>query len=127
MDDKHEKQDKEGMSQFDKLVEDFRTIMENSDDSLSVVNLERMREMYRCYGMLKTVFQGQKVKIDFCPHDGSASIGKIEILVNKSLKIRNTKLFHDAVKFASNYEIYPRTDGKIAFNLMFYGLTDFIS
>jgi len=44
-------------------------------------------------------------------------------ILAKRLVIRDPAAFARATALASNYEIYPRTDGTIMFALTFYGMT----
>ena len=89
---------------------------------VSFADAEREKEFQTCFALLKTALKGSRARIQCVPHDNSASVGVIRILA-KRLVIRDPAAFARATALASNYEIYPRTDGTIMFALTFYGMT----
>ena len=96
--------------------------MKAEECRVSYVDAEREMEYQTCCELLKTALKGSKAKIQCVPHDNSASVGVIRILA-KRLIIRDPTAFARATALASNYEVYPRTDGTIMFALTFYGMT----
>lgn len=113
--------DDEEDREFDALIEIFREAQENSHGAVYVANPRRVREFIECESFLRRMFKDTGATIEVVPNDGGGSIGVIRVLT-KTINIRNTAGFVRAVRLASNYEIYPRTDGKMMFALIFYGM-----
>ena len=115
---RNKKTDKE-LYQFLSLAVD--AINEN-EAGVSIVDSDGMRNFSQCYQELKALFNGSGAKVNCKPHDGFNSVGTISIIAD-SFAIQDTNAFTKAVKRAANYEIYPRTDGKLMMELIFYNLT----
>ncbi len=95
----------------------------NQDESgVAVANTDRMTEFSLCCEALKAIFSGQDAVIKCTPHDHYASVGTISVTVPK-MTIDVPELFAKVTGFASNYEIYPKLDGSIVLELIFYNLT----
>ena len=93
-----------------------------NESGISITNRDRMTEFSLCCDAMKAIFLNQNALIKCTPHDQFASVGTISITVPK-LTIDVPDLFAKAAGFASNYEIYPKLDGSIVLELIFYNLT----
>lgn len=122
-----EKNELEELSEEEKREMDFilKTIsgaIENDERGVSIADPQRMREFIKSETLLRRSLGGQGLKIEAIPHDDYASVGTIRVKA-KTLIVREPTWFARAVSMASNYEVYPRTDGKIMLALTFYGMT----
>ena len=99
----------------------YRAILED-EAGVQVTNPNRMREFQFCAEVMKSLF-GNSASIEVIPHDDFPSVGTIRILSNR-FRFKDPVKFARAAKLASNYEIYPRTDGKLMMALTFYGMTE---
>ena len=97
--------------------------IEKEENGVSFLNLRREKEYRACCKVLEQLMKGSDARIQYVPHDGLASVGVIRV-TSKGFTVRDPALFVMATSFASNYEIYPRTDGSIMFALTFYGMTN---
>lgn len=113
---------KNGRDDTDDFIRALGEQIARDESGVSIANKTREREFQVCAEYLKKTVKGRGVKIQCVPHDGYASVGVIRILAN-DFTVMKTDEFAAAVKLASNYEIYPRTDGKVMFALTFYGMT----
>lgn len=99
----------------------WKAIVED-ESGISVQDPKRMEEFLTCRRVLKTVLRGDGLKMNAIPHDDFPSVGTISITA-KYLNVTNPALFAKACALASNYEMYPKLDGTVVFNLTFYGMT----
>lgn len=112
----------EELREFDDIISSIWEMIENEEHGVSVVNDKRVREFILCESILRRVLTGRGIRIEVVPHDGFASVGVIRVSA-RNLTVKDPIAFSRAVNLASNYEIYPKTDGKIMFALTFYGMT----
>ncbi len=96
--------------------------IEREESGLSVMDPRRMEELYESFEALKQLLKGSGARIECVPHDGFASVGTVSVTA-RNLRVTDPQLFLKAVSRASNWEIYPRTDGFFVLSLTFYGMT----
>ena len=106
----------------DELLKMIYREIQKEERGASVANARRIAEFHACHMALKKAFLGSGAQIECIEHDGFASVGTIRVIARRA-SIRDPEMFGAALSFASNYEIYPRTDGKFMLALMFYGMT----
>lgn len=94
-----------------------------ADDSrTSIVNPYKIQQVLYTYKMLKYLTKGTKARVSYKLHAPYKSMGSVSI-VGSDLSFRNTGWFMKAVHLASNFEVYPKTDGTVQMNFTFHGLT----
>lgn len=113
---------KNGVDDTDDFIRAVGERIAAEESGISIANPTREKEFQVCADYLKKTLRGHRLKIQCEPHDGYASVGVIRVLA-EDFTVMKTDEFAAAVKLASNYEIYPRTDGKVMFALTFYGMT----
>lgn len=113
----------EEQAAIDSILDAIGEFIEREESGVSVINMKRAKEFATCDYLLRHTLRGRGIKIETVPHDSFGSAGVIRISAN-SLSIREPMKFARALKLASNYEIYPKLDGKIMLALTFYGMTD---
>lgn len=82
---------------------------------------ERQMQMMSAYQIIQEIVSGKDLKIECKIGDRFRSMGAISVS-GKDLLIVNPERFQKAAFLASNFEIYPKVDGTIQFNLTFLGL-----
>ena len=87
--------------------------------TVKMIDFERYKTMMQTAAELKDILaetnaQGE-IEIDVCD-TFNAGFVKTEL---DDLTVMNTKQFAAMIKKADNFEIYPRTDGKIQLNITF--------
>lgn len=121
--DQREEMTGEELREIDSILDAIGEMIERGEGGVSAIDMSRVHDFVTCESVLRRVLRGRGLKIEAIPHDGFGSVGVIRVLAS-GLSIRDPQKFADAVSLASNYEIYPRTDGKIMFALTFYGMTN---
>ena len=88
-----------------------------------ILDPARMRGFLECERELKAVLGGSPgaVRAD-TGEVYDKGIGVIRVCAEQ-LDTRYCRLFAGALSRADNYEIYPRTDGRVMLALTFYGIT----
>ena len=113
----------EEQREMDAILLSIGEMIEEQESGLSVVNEQRALEFVTCESYLRKHLKGKGLRIEAIPNDGYASVGVIRVLA-KELIIEEPERFAKVAELASNYEIYPRTDGKIMLAFTFYGMTN---
>lgn len=86
------------------------------------VDCERVYHVLYTYYLLK---YNTDAKVTYQLDPDAASIedfGSVTVSA-KDINITNTAAFKKAAQLASNFEIYPKTNGKVDMSFGFYGLT----
>ena len=104
------------------LMKKVWSAIAEDESGVSVEDPKRMAEFETCCRVLRTVLRGTGLKMSAVPHDEFPSVGTISFTA-RSFSVTNTDLFARACALASNYEMYPKLDGTVVFNLAFYGMT----
>ena len=108
--------------EMDEIISRIGAMIAEQESGLSVVDAQRVKEFIACETYLRTQLRGTGIKIEAIPNDGYASSGVIRVTA-KELVVDDPERFVKMTELASNFEIYPRTDGKLMFALTFYGMT----
>lgn len=111
--------DREGNSLFGELMKYIDCL---SKDTVRVLDLDRAKTIMQTAAELKTLL-AQNINegtIDICIDD-LFDIGSIEVRL-PDLQICSIPQFIAVIGKADNFEIYPRTDGTLQFNLGFHGV-----
>ena len=106
----------------DEVLELIKEKLAEEEKYESVINPEAMEGFKFSYAVLKKLAEGTGAKVEYEISSMFRSAGSISITA-KNLNILNTKWFGRALEFATNFEIYPKTNGEFRIALAFYGLT----
>lgn len=106
----------------DEIILRLGEMIAEQESGISVVDTQRVNAFVTCETYLRTYLRGKGIKIEAIPNDGYASVGVIRVSA-KELWVEDPGLFARMTGLASNYEVYPRVDGKLMFALTFYGMT----
>lgn len=96
--------------------------IESDESRTSVLNPVRMRELLFTYKAVKYLARGSSAKVSYKLHQPFQSMGSVSV-TGKDILVRNPVNFIRAAKFASNIEVYPKTDGTVCMTFTFHGLT----
>ena len=95
---------------------------ENEDNRTSIINPKRVQAVLYTYKVLKYLTKGTNAKVTYALNEPYKSMGSVSI-VGKELTFSNPKWFMVAVKLASNFNVYPKTNGTVQMDFTFHGLT----
>lgn len=114
--------DEEVEEMLDGLVTTIDDVVTADDGEVSIINPYRIQQMQYTYKMLKYLTKGTKSKVTYTLHKPYKSMGFVSV-TGKNLMFRNMDWFSKAVELASNFEVYPKTDGTVQMNFTFHGIT----
>lgn len=114
--DKEEFEDLEFESAVDALISFFDFLPK---EKVKIIDFERYKLMVQTAVELKNILadSGLKGELDIEIRE-MFNIGSVKIKLDE-LVVMNTKQFSEMISKADNFEIYPRTDGKIQLNISF--------
>lgn len=95
---------------------------ENEDNRTSIINPKKVQAVLYTYKVLKYLTKGTNAKVTYALNEPYKSMGSVSI-VGKELTFSNPKWFMIAVRLASNFNVYPKTNGTVQMDFTFHGLT----
>ena len=107
----------EDLDNIIELIEDY-----SRDENTAVINPKKMQAVLYTYKVLKYLTKGTNAKVTYALNEPYKSMGSVSI-VGKELTFSNPKWFMVAVKLASNFNVYPKTNGTVQMDFTFHGLT----
>lgn len=116
--DKDFESDEEAMAFVDEVV----TEIANSEAGTSVTIPERVKRVEVAYKALRLIAKGKDVDVTYELNAPYTSMGSVSI-VGKEVIITNPVLFAKVAEMASNFEVYPKTNGTVEMNFTFHNLT----
>lgn len=114
--------DAEVEEMLDNLVTTIGDEAAADDSKTAIINPYRIQQVLYTYKVLKYLTKGTKAKVTYTLHDPYKSMGVVSV-IGSDLLFRNTEWFMKAVELASNFEVYPKTDGTVQMDFTFHGLT----
>lgn len=110
----------------DKLILRLAEMIMKEESTPSILNPFRLAQIMRSYKIIKNHLADEEMELSYALHDAFASIGTIHIEA-RGMQFYSSAWFREALKYASNMEVYPLTNGKVRMALTFHGLTKHIS
>lgn len=117
--------DEEVEAMLDGIVNAVGECVKDENRRTSIINPYRIQMFIYTYKMLKFLCKGTKSKVTYELHEPYTSMGVVSV-TGKELVFRKPEWFVKAVEFASNIDVYPKTDGTVQIDFTFHGLTNAI-
>lgn len=114
--------DAEVEEMLDNLVTTIGDEAAADDSQTAIINPYRIQQVLYTYKVIKYLTKGTKARVTYTLHEPYKSMGVVSV-VGSDLLFRNTEWFMKAVELASNFEVYPKTDGTVQMDFTFHGLT----
>ena len=109
---------------MDSLVLSVAEDCQKADDINSVLNFKRAKELMCVYNIMKALTKGTKAKVTYEINEPYKSMGSVSVIGRGvMLPLYNAEWFTAACKLASNFNVYPRTDGSVRMDFTFHGMT----
>lgn len=106
----------------DEQMKELAKKISESESGISVAVPEKVKAVNDVFNALKRIIKGHDVNITCDLNEPYVSMGAVTV-IGKEIFIGDPVVFSQAVKSASNFEVYPKTDGKIQMDFTFHGLT----
>ena len=97
--------------------------IEKEDGRTALVNPNKIKWVLYTYKVLKYLTKDTGAKVTYKLNEPYKSMGSVNI-VGKELTFSKPEWFMIAVKLASNFNVYPKTDGTVQMDFTFHGLTE---
>lgn len=88
----------------------------------AIINKPKAQMVLCTYKLLKYLTKGSSAKVTYALNEPYRSMGSVSV-VGKDLVFNNSKWFTAAISMASNFNVYPKTNGTVQMDFTFHGLT----
>ena len=107
---------------IDSLVISVANDIAQDESRTSIINPYRMQQLLYTYKVMKYLMKGTSAKVTYKLHEPYQSMGSVSV-TGKDIEFKNVSWFLRAAELASNYEVYPKTDGTVCITFTFHNLT----
>lgn len=107
---------------MDSLVISVANDIAQDESRTSIINPYRMQQLLYTYKVMKYLMKGTSAKVTYKLHEPYQSMGSVSV-TGKDIEFRKVSWFLRAAELASNYEVYPKTDGTVCMTFTFHGIT----
>lgn len=107
---------------MDSLVISVANDIAQDESRTSIINPYRMQQLLYTYKVMKYLMKGTSAKVTYKLHEPYQSMGSVSV-IGKDIEFKKVSWFLRAAELASNYEVYPKTDGTVCMTFTFHGIT----
>ena len=107
---------------MDSLVISVANDIAQDESRTSIINPYRMQHLLYTYKVMKYLMKGTSAKVTYNLHEPYQSIGSVSV-TGKDIEFKKVSWFIRAAELASNYEVYPKTDGTVCMTFTFHCIT----
>ena len=107
---------------MDSLVISVANDIAQDESRTSIINPYRMQQLLYTYKVMKYLMKGTSAKVTYKLHEPYQSMGSVSV-TGKDIEFKKVSWFIRAAELASNYEVYPKTDGAVCMTFTFHGIT----
>ncbi len=107
---------------MDSLVISVANDIAQDESRTSIINPYRMQQLLYTYKVMKYLMKGTSAKVTYKLHEPYQSMGSVSV-TGKDIEFKKVSWFLGAAELASNYEVYPKTDGTVCMTFTFHGMT----
>ena len=107
---------------MDSLVISVANDIAQDESRTSIINPYRMQQILYTYKVMKYLMKGTYAKVTYKLHEPYQSMGSVSVTGN-DIEFKKISWFLRAAELASNYEVYPKTDGTVCMTFTFHGIT----
>ena len=111
--------------EIEEMFDNIMSVINEQNEGVSttlVTKPDRVQDVLYTYKVLKYLTKGTNAKVTYELHKPYVSMGNVSVCGN-NLAFTKTKWFIVAVKLASNFNVYPKTNGTVQMDFTFHGLT----
>lgn len=107
---------------LDELLQCIGKQIESEDNDDSITDINRVKQIAYVHNLLKYVSKGTRCKVVCELNEPLKSMGSVSI-IGKNIVFKKPEWLMRAVEFASNLDVYPKTDGTVEMDFTFHGVT----
>jgi len=114
--------DEEVEEMIDSIVVTVGESVKEDESRTSIINPIKLRQIEFTYKALRYMTNGSNAKVSYKLHEPFNSVGFVSV-VGEDISFNHPEWFLKIAEYASNIEVYPKTDGTVQMNFTFHGLT----
>ena len=114
--------EEEAMASVDEVMMRIANDVSKDESGTSVVIPERVKQIESAYKTMRLITEGKNVDITYELNAPYTSMGSVSVTGNEVV-ITNPALFAKVAEMASNFEVYPKTNGTVQMDFTFHNLT----
>lgn len=114
--------EEEAMASVDEIMMEIANDISGDEAGTSVIIPERAKQIETAYKSLLLIAKGKNVDVTYEMNAPYTSMGSVSI-TGREIIITNPVLFAKVAEMASNFEIYPKTNGTVQMNFTFHNIT----
>lgn len=114
--------EEEAMASVDEVIMEIANDVSKDEAGTSVIIPERVKQVETAYKALRLIAKGKNVDVTYELNEPYTSMGSVTV-VGKEVIITNPMLLAKVASMASNFEVYPKTNGTVQMNFTFHNLT----
>lgn len=113
--------DEEVLEMLDSVIVTVGEAIVAEESKPAILNPIKIKQMQFAYSVLKYLTKDMNAEVTYQIGGVFKSMGSIAV-EGRELTFTNSEWFARAAEFASNTEIYPKTNGNVRIGLAFHGL-----
>lgn len=106
---------------FRKLLDSVIKNDTENEPTLSIINHDMVFRLFYAYNLLKYLTKDSSAVVTYTLLDSGENIGTISIK-GTNIKFDKPEWFAQIARIASGFDVYPKTDGTIQMDLIFYNI-----
>lgn len=114
--------EEEARASVDEVMMRIASDVSKDESGTSVVIPERVKQIESAYKTMRLIAKGKNVDITYELNAPYTSMGSVSV-TGKEVVITNPALFAKVAEMASNFEVYPKTNGTVQMDFTFHNLT----
>lgn len=114
--------EEEAMISVNEAMTKITNVISEDEAGTSVTVPEKVKQIETAYKAMRLITKGKNVDIIYELNAPYTSMGSVSV-VGKEIVITNPALFAKVAAMASNFEVYPKTNGTVQMNFTFHNLT----
>lgn len=107
---------------FEAVVEAYTEAMARQEAGVAVLDFAELSKMDTMHRVMRAIVSGKRVSVSYELNEPYASMGSVSV-EGKQIVIEYPKLFALVMETASNFNVYPKTNGTVRIDFTFNGLT----
>lgn len=114
--------DEEVDEMLDEITLGLAEEIARDESRTSIINPYQIQQLLFTYKAVKYMMRGKPVKVSCKMYEPFQSMGSVSV-TGTDIVMQNPVWFSKAIEFASNFEVYPKTDGTVCMTFTFHNLT----
>lgn len=114
--------EEEAMASVNEIMMGIANDISSNEAGTSVIIPERVKQIETAYKSLLLIAKGKNVDVTCEMNAPYTSMGSVSV-TGREIIITNPVLFAKVAEMASNFEIYPKTNGTVQMDFTFHNIT----